>query len=225
MTAAAGTAQVTAAAAAAEHRSHGRSLMMSAPSTAPQRSRPLARPAASSAGRRLLRTLAESPEAGVIIACVVVFIVIAINAAHLRQRRQPAGDGPRPGPGRHPGHRRVTGHPHRRHRPVGRRAGRAWPASSPPGSTSTRACPRPAGDPDHPGHLRGRRLLARLDGHPAQRAAVRDHAGHLHHRAGPVARDHQRHADQRHRLAVRQRVLGLPRADPGARHCSSSAPR
>jgi ribose transport system permease protein len=31
-------------------------------------------------GRRLLRTLAASPEAGVIIACVVVFVLIAVNA-------------------------------------------------------------------------------------------------------------------------------------------------
>ena len=53
--------------------------------------------------------------------------------AHVRQHRQPAGDGPQPLRVRHPGDRREPGDPHRRHRPVGRRAGRRCPGSSPPG--------------------------------------------------------------------------------------------
>ena len=53
---------------------------MSAPSIAPQATPPAARESASGVTGRLLRRLAESPEAGVVLACVVVFIVIAINA-------------------------------------------------------------------------------------------------------------------------------------------------
>ncbi|HXT90888.1 MAG TPA: ABC transporter permease [Trebonia sp.] len=53
---------------------------MTAQSTVPQTNPPTAQATASGAAGRVLRRLAESPEAGVVIACVVVFIVIAINA-------------------------------------------------------------------------------------------------------------------------------------------------
>ena len=43
---------------------------------APQETVPDPRPRTRTTGARLLRTLAESPEAGVIIACVVVFVVL-----------------------------------------------------------------------------------------------------------------------------------------------------
>jgi len=52
---------------------------MSAQSTVPQTTPP-AQVAKSSPVIRLLRPLAESPEAGVVVACVAVFIVIALNA-------------------------------------------------------------------------------------------------------------------------------------------------
>ncbi|HUX71276.1 MAG TPA: ABC transporter permease, partial [Cellulomonadaceae bacterium] len=47
---------------------------------APQETVPEPRPRSRASGARLLRTLAESPEAGVIIACVVVFVIIAAKA-------------------------------------------------------------------------------------------------------------------------------------------------
>lgn len=47
---------------------------------APQETVPDPRPRTRTTGARLLRTLAESPEAGVIIACVVVFVIIAAKA-------------------------------------------------------------------------------------------------------------------------------------------------
>jgi ribose transport system permease protein len=53
---------------------------MSAPSITPQATPPAARESASGVTGRLLRRLAESPEAGVVLACVVVFFVIALNA-------------------------------------------------------------------------------------------------------------------------------------------------
>jgi ribose transport system permease protein len=53
---------------------------MSAPSTIPQIKPPAVRESASGVAGRLLRRLAESPEAGVILACVVVFILVALNA-------------------------------------------------------------------------------------------------------------------------------------------------
>ena len=52
---------------------------MSAQSTVPQATPP-AQVTKSSPVTRLLRPLAESPEAGVVLACIVVFIVIALNA-------------------------------------------------------------------------------------------------------------------------------------------------
>ena len=54
--------------------------MMSAQSTIPPQAPPAARPTAARAAARIARGLAESPEAGVVLACVVVFIVISINA-------------------------------------------------------------------------------------------------------------------------------------------------
>src|SRR5579872_56224 len=54
---------------------------MSAPSIAPQTQPPVAQQSASGVAGRLLRRFAESPEAGVVLACVVVFIVIAANAS------------------------------------------------------------------------------------------------------------------------------------------------
>ena len=53
---------------------------MSAPSIAPQIQPPAAQQSASGVAGRLLRRLAESPEAGVVVACVAVFIAIALNA-------------------------------------------------------------------------------------------------------------------------------------------------
>jgi ribose transport system permease protein len=53
---------------------------MSAPSVVPQTKPPALKESASGVSRRLLLRLAESPEAGVVLACVVVFIVIALNA-------------------------------------------------------------------------------------------------------------------------------------------------
>jgi len=54
---------------------------MSAPSIAPQTEPPVIRESASGLAGRLLRQLAESPEAGVVLACVAVFIAIALNAS------------------------------------------------------------------------------------------------------------------------------------------------
>src|SRR5689334_13839852 len=53
---------------------------MTAQSTVPQTTPPTSQATARGAAGRVLRRLAESPEAGVVLACVVVFIVIAINA-------------------------------------------------------------------------------------------------------------------------------------------------
>ena len=53
---------------------------MTAQSTIPPQAPPAARPTAARAAARIARGLAESPEAGVVLACVVVFIVISINA-------------------------------------------------------------------------------------------------------------------------------------------------
>ena len=53
---------------------------MTAQSTVPQTKPPTSQATAGGAASRILRRLAESPEAGVVLACVVVFIVIAINA-------------------------------------------------------------------------------------------------------------------------------------------------
>ena len=53
---------------------------MSAPSIAPQVQPPAAQQSAYGVAGRLLRRFAESPEAGVVLACVVVFIAIALNA-------------------------------------------------------------------------------------------------------------------------------------------------
>jgi ribose transport system permease protein len=53
---------------------------MSAQSTIPPQAPPASGPTAVRAAGRIARRLAESPEAGVVLACVVVFIVISINA-------------------------------------------------------------------------------------------------------------------------------------------------
>lgn len=53
---------------------------MSAPSIVPQTKPPAVQGSTSGVAGRLLRRLAESPEAGVVVACVAVFIAIALNA-------------------------------------------------------------------------------------------------------------------------------------------------
>ena len=178
------------------------------PRTEPQHERPghraadrAARPQRSRSGvARLLRKLAESPEAGVIIACVVVFIVIAINAPTYASV----------------GNLQVMGRDLAQvgilavgeslviltggiDLSVGALAGLAGifaacfnvneglPAPVAIVLTTLVICA-------------GGRPLARHHGDPAEGAAVRHHAGDVHRRAGPLARDHQRPADQRHRL-------------------------